>query len=409
MPMNSDALDRFAMRLFWFGLAIYLLVLPVRHTIAVRNIALALILVATVAHLLHRRQLPRLLLPGAWIAYAGVALASLAYAISPLDSFSEIRVEIFYAMVLFVIATTWAQRPGVLTGVGYLLALANAAFVFTALTKVNLGSSPNTSQELTSFAKAGVNSNFIVTILPLLVHRAWQDWHRSQRFLAGAIGILTVLDVIALLISFNRQSFIALGVGVLCGGALILRGHFTWRRAAGFAAALLFSASLAGWQLARRDYTVAPLDQIAHASVTKDPRWEIWRFSVDRIAEHPLTGGGFGRDVFDKLYPEFMADNPNIWHAHNMILNKGIQMGLPGMLVFLYLWYCVAARFAMRFGRSVPDQALAITGLSIVAMVFTKNMTDDFFVRDMGQLFWLVIGVLMGSLHDDRPAAKDPA
>lgn len=404
--MKPAALDRFTYRLFWFGLTLYLLVLPVAHTIAVRNIALALILVATLAHLLHDRHLPRLPLPAAWIAYSSVALASLAYAVSPADSFGEIRVEIFYAMAIFAIAVVWARDRGVLAGVTYLLASTNAIFVVAAMSKVDLGSSFNASHELTSFAKAGVNSNFILTILPVVIHRAWLDWAGRKRAVAATLGVLVLLDLMALLISFNRQSFVALGVGVLCVSLLMLRERFTWQRAAGFAAALLLAASLAGWQLVRRESTTTPLDEVARVSVSRDPRWEIWHFSLDRIAEHPLTGGGFGRDVFDKLYPEFMAGNPNIWHAHNMVLNKGIQMGIPGMLAFLYLWYCVAARFGSRLGKAPPDHALAVTGLCVVTMVFTKNMTDDFFVRDMGQLFWLVIGVLMGSLSDHPPETK---
>lgn len=407
--LNAAAPGKFAHRLFWFGLALYLLVLPVQHTIALRNVALALILIATVAHLLPARQWPQMPLRSAWIAYTAVALASLAYAISPLDSFSEIRVEIFYGIALFFTAVTWSRQPGALAGISYLLAITNVIFVAAALSKVNLSTGEQVSLNLSFFAKAGVNSNFLLTILPLIAHRAWQDWRDQRRALSGLLGALILLDLLALLLSYNRQSFVALGAGILCAGLLILRFHFSWRRLAAFLAVVLLAAALAGWSLTRRAGTSAPIAQVAKSAFTQDVRPELWKFSLERIGEHPLSGGGFGRNVFEKMYPEFKPDDINLWHAHNMVINKGIQMGIPGMLAFLYLWYCVAARFRSALGKAPPDHALAVTGLTVVAMVFVKNMTDDFFVRDMQQLFWLLIGALMGGLSaGQRRGAKTP-
>ncbi|MBI2961669.1 MAG: O-antigen ligase family protein [Betaproteobacteria bacterium] len=395
--MNSATADRLSYRAFTIGLALYVLVLPVKHTIALRYLAIAIIAASTIAYLWSHRKRPICPLAGAWIAYAAVALASLVYAVAPTESLSEIRVEVFYGLAIFVIAASWSRSRDIVTGLAYMLAAANAIYVVAALSYASLSSTMPEIERMPSWALAGVNPNFILTVLPLLVYLAWKASRAGQRWRVAALAALVVLDMVALLLSYNRQAFVVLAVGVACGGSLVLAIRFTWRRFAVLATLIVLIVAMAGVQMARREPYLP--EELARASVAADPRWALWRFSAARIAEHPLTGGGFGRDVFAKLYPELKARNGMLWHAHNMVLNKGIQMGLPGVIVWLILWFYVAREFFVRIRRGSPDFPLAATGLVIVAMVFAKNMMDDVFVRDMAQLFWLVTGALIGSLR----------
>jgi O-antigen ligase len=179
--------------------------------------------------------------------------------------------------------------------------------------------------------------------------------------------------------------------------------NFSWRRVLALvmvlgAVVLLFSLQLQRRPVGDATETTTAVRQ-AQVAVKVDPRWEIWRFSIAKIAEHPLVGGGMGRYVFRKLYPEFQPDQLLHWHAHNMILNKGIQMGVPGMLSFLLLWIALGRQLLRHVRSRGADGGLAVAGLSIFAAVFFKNMTDDFFVRDTALMFWLVMGLLLGVLR----------
>lgn len=401
--VNPATLDKLSQRAFSIGLALYVLVLPVKHTIALRYLAIAIIAAATIAQLWSSRKLPAWPIAGAWIAYAAVALSSLTYAVAPAESFSEIRVEVFYGLAIFVIAATWSRSRDIVTGLGYMLAAANAIYVVTALKYGSLSSTMPEIERMPSWALAGVNPNFILTVLPLIIYLAWKAWRAGQRWRVAALGALVVLDMLALLLSYNRQAFVVLLLGVACGGSLALAIRFTWRRLAVLAMLIALIVAVAGVQMARREPYLP--QELARASVAADPRWALWRFSAARIAEHPFSGGGFGRDVFARLYPELKERNGMLWHAHNMVLNKGIQMGLPGVIAWLALWFCLAWAFVGRMRKDSPDPALAATGLVIVAMVFAKNMMDDVFVRDMAQLFWLVTGALIGSLRRTSGAA----
>ncbi len=393
--------------LFWAALAVYVGVLPIQHTIALRYVAFLLLLVATMGLLTALRQGPRLPLAAGWIAYAGVAAASLLYAVSPADAFGEIRTEILYGFLLFSLAATWARALDILHGLGFIVAGVNLVLALTALRHVDFATPMEQVLNLPAVAFAGVNSNFIVAILPFLAYFIWQLWRSGSRGLAlGLALVLVPLDTAALLISYNRQTAVALAAAMLCAGALLLRARFTWRRLMGFAAIIVAVAGLFVAQVARRSNQYENLDHLVQASVSQDIRWELWRFSLEKIAERPWSGGGFGRDVFDKLYADFHPENPLLWHAHNMVLDKGIQMGIPGMAAFLFLWFVLCRALARHLGASPRRHALAVAALATVAAVFTKNMTDDFFVRDTALLFWLLMGAMIGSLERGDDASR---
>ena len=117
-----------------------------------------------------------------------------------------------------------------------------------------------------------------------------------------------------------------------------------------------------------------------------------------RIMEHPFIGAGFGRGVMNKAYRDIMPDsNKDLWHAHNFVLNYGVSMGIPGMLVILLLFGALGRQY-LEFCRS-PDRKLkllGVCGIALVLGVFARNMVNDLFLRDGALLFWALNGSFLG-------------
>ena len=114
--------------------------------------------------------------------------------------------------------------------------------------------------------------------------------------------------------------------------------------------------------------------------------------------EHPLTGSGFGRNAMQKATPDLLTpDVPLFWHAHNVFLNYGISMGLPGVLALLLVFGCLLRAFwkLARHGNDV-QRVIGAAGVAMVAGVIARNLTNDFFMRDMSLLFWSLSGLLLG-------------
>jgi len=89
--------------------------------------------------------------------------------------------------------------------------------------------------------------------------------------------------------------------------------------------------------------------------------------------------------------------DPNHTHAHNILLNYALQLGVLGPLVLAFLFYSIA-RELWKLLRSSDDyvQVLGIAGLSIIGGFFGQSMVEDIFVRHLAWLFWALLGMILG-------------
>jgi O-antigen ligase len=406
--------------IFWVALAIYLFVLPIASTIGVRYLAFVVLIGVTVAVLIETRKIPALPFAGYWLAYFLVALLSVFFAVAPAVSLSELRVEVIYCMVIFMIGVTWGGRATGLEPFAILLALLNGILTLSAFHFASLAMSYPETLQIPKFAHAGMDGNWLLVAVFLNSWLACRLWNSGRRVPLVLLAALVALDIWAMLASHNRQNMVALGAGIATVAALLLYARFSWRRAALFLGLLAVVAALLVVQMQRRSQPViSPLTtapsitaaadrtlNIVGTETTSDVRWALWKFSLQKIKENPWVGGGIGRSVFEKLYPEFMPENPQLWHAHNMILNRGIQMGIPGMVVFVALWVALSLEMLRHARSQGPSRYLATASLGAIAAIFTKNLADDFFVRNSALFFWLFAGYLIGFLRS--APARDP-
>jgi O-antigen ligase len=398
---GMSAVTGYADIFFWCVLATYAAVLPIGGTPAVRNICL-LVLAGLFAIGLWRRRVRfefPLALP--WAIYALVAAITLPYAIDAPYSLSEIRVEILYPLLVFLITANCLRSRSSLTRLLWILCSANLLMVAYSFVIAATGGTTQDGLIGTWHSGVGTFSTYIVTVLPLLCYFGLQQWRVGRHWLAVAIGLLVIANVIDIHITANRQGYVALMAELSIVAIWVFSRRFSWRLLAGIVVgAALLVALLASEQVLRNSTPELDALQV----VKTDPRIELWRFTIDRIAERPWLGRGFGLRSFQKQF-NYVGDNINLWHAHNMVLNKGIQMGIPGMLAFLVFY--AAAPWRMREGFRGDDRvrALALAGLAMAVGVFVKNMTDDFFNREMAQLYWLLAGAVIGAIS--QAAAAD--
>lgn len=109
-----------------------------------------------------------------------------------------------------------------------------------------------------------------------------------------------------------------------------------------------------------------------------------------------------------KAYPELIPQyNAFIWHTHNLFLNYGISMGIPGILAIVALFGAWLGYF---WKSAIQHHALiGAAGVALVAGVMLRNQLNDFFVRDMSLLFWAQIGLFARMALQQRPAHGESA
>lgn len=389
-----------AERFFLAALALYIAVLPIAGTTALRSLAFVLLIALTAWEAARRRLRLQWPLWPAWAAYAGIALASLLYAADPAYTLGEIRAEIVYSIVIFVIAASRIRSPDQLERLVWLLAAGNLLFIAgSAWTAVRGGKDALGAWD----TGVGATATVIVTALPWLAVLMLRSLAAGRRLAAALLGLLALANLGALSLTMNRQGWLALAAAFAVAAILAGRSFWTRRRALAAGAAVVLLLALAAVQFHSRAQSILRAPAVLALDVSaevldSDVRWQLWRFSLERIAERPWSGGGFGRESFKLLFADYHRAHPQLWHAHNMVINKGIQMGIPGMIAFLALWAALAAACAKGL-RTPALRPWAVAALAMIAGVFVRNMADDFFVRDHAQLFWLLCGACLGALR----------
>lgn len=123
---------------------------------------------------------------------------------------------------------------------------------------------------------------------------------------------------------------------------------------------------------------------LGHSDVFVDSslqgRQELWHRSVDLIRDHPLTGVGMGvvePAIRSRLSSDLIRPDSNFKHAHNIYLQAGAEMGLPGLIAHLLLYVILAYLLVRRtLDRSAGYYRILALGLLGTLVVF---LTHGFF------------------------------
>ena len=185
-------------------------------------------------------------------------------------------------------------------------------------------------------------------ILPLTV--ALFLAHRRIAVRAALLAVMA-LDVLAIIVSFSRAGFLTLGAT-----ASIYLVRLLKRPERGFAVAVLVLALLCAPLLPtgylERLSTISNIE--ADPTGSAQARWADSLAAVKFVARHPIVGAGLGMD--------FLALNeirgPAWKDVHNVYLQHAVDLGLPGLALFLVLFAgCArAARAVQRSAAGYPEQ-----------------------------------------------------
>lgn len=372
--------------------ALFLAILPFPGTVALR--LLCLVAAAAVALFLWWRQSaarPTIPCKPVLILWISLAALSVAYSAIPGYSLGEFKNEIGYTMLAFlsflVIARNreTVERLLVALAAGFAIigvwaACAWAANGFIWVTDGRYGG-------------IAVFSTYIVTVAPALFCLACAA---SRPWLRRAAWVLLGLAFLLALMTLQRAVWPAL----LAEAAVI----GLWRCRKGMRGGLIMAAialvviaasfyATSSW----RSEAPTGMEESVEESLAGDTRLAAWRGIVAKIAEHPWAGAGFGRGTMGRVYPELIPENKMISHPHNVFLNYGIAMGVPGILALAALFFCLARTFWQQVGREQEDLAIhGVCGVALIVGVVTRNQFNDLFIRDMALLYWALIGIFLG-------------
>jgi O-antigen ligase len=209
---------------------------------------------------------------------------------------------------------------------------------------------------------------------------------------AGAL----VLAIASVVLTFSRAGFLGLAAGFVMFLAVLVR-----RKSAGAAGALLLFALCvppllpAGYVERLSTITNIQEDETGSAQ----GRWRDTKVAMEVVAMNPIIGVGIGQDVL-AMNDERGRDT---WRrVHNVYLQYGVDLGIPGLLLFAWLhWLC------FRTARAVEKRASlkpATRNLALLAAAVQVSLVA-FFVEAMFhpiayQFYFFTVGGLAVALRN---------
>jgi len=365
-----------------------LFILPFPGTVALRLLCLAAAFIVAVGFW-RRLNPPSFPGKGVFAFWIAIALSSLVFAVDPVYSLGEIKNEIGYSMMALFAFFAISRGERIVKQGAWAVVISLAVIAVWSLW---LRARTGYWQEDAGHGGSGNYAGLVLMVAPALF-LLWQ-WQPRTRWLVILIALIAVMAG-----AYSRQRVLWPALGIEIGALVLLLRCKNGMAVSGPRAAALLAvttAFLLMLLLAAQGARV--VSHGAAAEVDNDLRLRYWPVIIARIVDQPITGAGFGRNAMKLGHPDLVPPNaPIFWHAHNLFLNYGLALGVPGIIA-LALLFAGLAFFYWRMFRS-PDMTLAalgIAGLMLLAGVMLRNFTDDQFQRDVALLFWSMNGLLLG-------------
>lgn len=235
-----------------------------------------------------------------------------------------------------------------------------------------------------------------------------KDFPRAGRLLL--IGVAGVSAAI-LVLTQSRGGWIGLLAGLFILLALwgAVLGPTRGRRVVRLAALVMVVAGVVlalefGPQRMRAFWSDPPRETVVGDLSTLNYRKELWPWAVTAVGDFPLTGVGLGafRAVAFRLYPLALSSENDFGHAHNIMLQMALDVGLPGLVAYLAVLLLCAA-VGWRAARRDPFfRPYALGILAGLAALHVYGIADALALGSKpGLVLWYVLGLLtVMSIHD---------
>lgn len=251
------------------------------------------------------------------------------------------------------------------------------------------------------------NPNDLAMMLNLIIPFSTALFLTTRRpVLRSLLLFIISLNVAGVIVTFSRAGFLTLATIVALHLARLRRAERRW-----VVAALL--VALACVPLLPSGYlnhlgTIADIESDPTGSAQK--RWDNMVGALSFALANPIVGGGIGmsvlalNDIGGPLWTE----------VHNVYLQYAVEIGIPGLVLFLLLFVgCIkSARFAQRHSADGPDlgqlfylaQAIEISLVAFAVNAFFAPVAYHFYFYYMAGLAIAAKAVCESEVAGARPA-----
>jgi putative inorganic carbon (HCO3(-)) transporter len=230
-------------------------------------------------------------------------------------------------------------------------------------------------------------SAYLILVVPIALYRLQAANSKAASLYAL---VILILILITLVLTFSRAALIVaffelLFFGILINRKLLIISSFVV--IIGFIA-LSFKVKI---PLINIESLKA---NISHPSFTYTDRIDLWRFGIIHLKDRPILGFGYGRANFAKSYPDFFKRSRLLFHAHNIFLNIGLELGIPGLIALIWLFWAILKSLWKDWKDRLNEMRLLSFAIFVSVIGFLiRGQFDHLLVDEMALMLWLLVGI----------------
>lgn len=270
------------------------------------------------------------------LMFIAVAALAAAFSVMRAESLKTLPLYAAYFMVFYSSAILFKDRVILKTTLFFQIMSALLLSVYgiyqyffvkvpTAIAWVDVKQFPELATRVyATLENPNVLAEYLMLVLPLALGMLLAGKSFSRKFI---FSIITGIITICLVLTFSRGAWLGLVLALVVFAALkeprllillILISLIS----------PLFMPSV----VINRVASIGSLEDSSNAF-----RVTIWIAALRMIKDYWITGVGLGLSAFSRVYRDYMIAGTPALHAHNLYLEMGIEMGIVGLLVFLWM------------------------------------------------------------------------
>ena len=207
--------------------------------------------------------------------------------------------------------------------------------------------------------------------------------------------VMLPLLLLGILATASRGAMVGCVAGLVLSGSLQLR-RMSPRRLATLVGGLAVLGMTGAWYVRQEPLVLRRLESTAEGSGPNiENRLELWHAGREAFTTHPILGVGYGQL---RNYVELATGNNK--PVHQTFISMGAELGLVGLVVFLWLLVAAVRDTMPARSPSYPEVARACRGF-VIAIITQGLFTNVQHSRAL----WMIIGVIAVQAAERRAAS----
>jgi O-antigen ligase len=292
------------------------------------------------------------------------ATLTLPLSLWPGGSFQFLFNQFIKSIIIFWLLARVIRTPSQLHTVFWTMTLVSVPLVYAGISQMQSGELVRGRiQGYASGLTANANdlAMMVDLILPLAVIVGMLAKTRGKRLVAFAIVGLNLLCLGA---TYSRGGFLGLAVMMIAAMALMAR-RGRWAVIGLAVVALPVTVAVLPSSYLDRLSTISDVDSDETGSA--QGRWAGMKAAVEYMVTDPVTGAGLVQDA--EALVKIQGNKANWLHVHNSYLAVGVDLGLPGLAMYLGMIYLAYRRLKRvereSFAAGRLEMSLMATGLRL--------------------------------------------